>query len=89
MDFLNKWVERRRPLRLTQALGARLLLGIEDLVEAVALAQLRHVINDAQVALNHVNQQVCQRDEVIAPARRLEVHGVDAAEGNISFEGVH
>ena len=66
MDFLNKWVERRRPLRLTQALGARLLLGIEDLVEAVALAQLRHVINDAQVALNHVVVSVAHQTDIEA-----------------------
>ena len=43
-------------------------------------------VQHAEIPVGHVDEQVRQRDQVVAPAHRLKVHGVDAAHGHVAVE---
>lgn len=43
---------------------------------------------DAQRSLDEVDQQVAKRDEVISPARRQKIHGVDASPRHVALKPV-
>lgn len=46
-------------------------------------------VQEASAAFADNDQQIRKRDQVIAPAHRLEVHGVHAAQGDVANELVH
>lgn len=85
MDLFDEVEEYLGALVFAKAFRSKEVFGSTNGREELLfgfLLQLEH----AEVALDQVNQEICQGDQVITAAHRLKVHGIDAAHRDVAKE---
>jgi len=70
---------------LAEGFGCKDVFSHLNLLHLKAFVALNR-IEEAQLALDHVNQNVAEADQVVAPGHLPEVHGVYAGHGDITQE---
>lgn len=77
-----------RFFREAQLFGRKALFALSYRIEMCECCILDDV-KEASTAFADNDEQVCKRDQIIAPAHCLEVHGVHAAQGDVAYESIY
>lgn len=81
----HEFQKRFRTARLAEGTWRDLVFGQRYGLELLALRQMLHV-EHAESTLDHVDEEIGERDEVVASAHRQKVHCIYAAHRHVADE---